>query len=241
MRLSLPVAAVLAAVFPLTVIGCTSGSSAAPDNGAHSTTAAPLPAANLPTGTQLKGLLAPKSFFAAGYAPVAASTADSHEAFGTQTTPASPKPDCTLLGGTGWFTVTGMNPGKASISFAQAAYLDATTNTEQDQQVFAYSDNGASAQLDAVGKLAKLCPSYPDPATHSKVKVAEHATSGLGDGGYAITLTDPDWKNGSTLEAVRVGTEDVFVYSTSGQDNGATDATRLAGYLVRQLNGLPRS
>ncbi|HEY4458958.1 MAG TPA: hypothetical protein VGN81_31885 [Pseudonocardiaceae bacterium] len=238
MRLSLPAVVVLAAVFPLAVIGCTSGSNAAPDNGGHSSTAAPA-AAKLPTGTQLKDVLAPKSFFAAGYAPVAA--ADSHDAFGTPATPAPPKPDCTQLGGTGWFTVTGMNPAKASISFAQSAYLDSTTNTEQDQQVFAFSDGGSAAQLDAVGKLAKLCPSYTDPATHSKVKVAEHATSGLGDGGYALTLTDPAWKNGSTLEAVRVGNEDVFVYSTSGPNNGATDATKLTGYLVQQLKGLPRS
>ena len=134
-----------------------------------------------------------------------------------------------------------MNTGKDSVSFAQAAYLDNATNTEQDQQVFAYSGNGAATQLDAVGKLATLCPRYTDPATHSKVKVTEHAISGLGDGGYAITLTDPDWKNGSTLQAVRVGNEDVFVYSTSGPDNGATDAAKLTSYLVRQLKGLPRS
>lgn len=241
MRLSLPVLAVLAAVFPLAVIGCTSASKPAPANVAHSTAAAAPQAVKLPTGTQLKGLLAPKSFFAAGYAPLAVGTADSHDAFGTQTTPAPPKPDCALLGGTGWFTITGLNPGRDSVSFAQAAYLDSATNTEQDQQVFAYSGNGAETQLDAVGKLAKLCPSYTDPGTHSKVKVTERATSGLGDGGYAITLTDPDWKTGSTLEAVRVGNEDAFVYSTSGPHNGASDATRLSGYLVRQLKGLPRS
>jgi hypothetical protein len=238
MRLSLPAAGVLAAALALTVIGCASGSNAAPDHGAHSAAVAPQQA-KLPTGTLLKSVLAPKSFFAAGYAPVA--VADSQDAFGTPTTPAPAKPDCALLGGTGWFTVTGLNPGKDSLSFAQATYLDRATNTEQDQQVFAYSGNGASAQLAAVGRLATLCPSYTDPATHSKVKVAEHPLSGLGDGGYTLTLTDPAWKNGCTLAAVRVGAEDVFVYSTSGPDNGATDATRLTGYLVRQVKGLPRS
>jgi hypothetical protein len=241
MRLSLPVLAVLAAVFPLAVIGCTSGSNPAPANGTHSSTAPASAAAKPPTGTQLKGLLAPKSFFVTGYASVAVGTADSHDTFGTQTTPAPPKPDCTLLGGTGWFTTAGMNPAKDSVSFAQAAYLDSATNTEQDQQIFAFSGNGAATQLDAVGRLAKLCPSYTDPTTHSKVKVAEHPTSGLGDGGYVITLTDPEWKTGCTLEAVRVGTEDVFVYSTSGPGNGATDASKLSGYLVQQLKGLPRS
>lgn len=237
MRLSL--LAVLAAVVGLTVIGCTSESSPAPDNGTHST--APAPAAQQPTGTQLKGLLAPASFFPAGYAPLAAGTADSHDQFQTQTTPAPPKPDCALLGGTGWFTITGLNTGKDSVSFAQAAYLDDATKTEQDQQVFAYSGTGATTQLAAVGKLGKLCPSYTDSATHSKVKVTEHATSGLGDGGYTITLTDTAWKSGSTLAAVRVGNVDAFVYSTGGPADGATDATKLSTYLVKQLKALPKS
>lgn len=230
MRLSL--LAALAVVVPLAVVGCTSASSPAPDNATHPTAAAP----KQPTGTQLKALLAPASFFPAGFTPVA--TADSRDQVQTQTTPAPPNPDCTLLGGTGWFAVTGLNTGKNSVSFAQAAYLNNANQTEQDQQVFAYSGNGAATQLDAVGKLATLCPHYSDAATHSTVKVTEHAIGGLGDGAYTIRLTDSAWKTGSTLQAIRVGNADLFVYSTSGADNGATDATKLSTYLVHKLQAL---
>lgn len=236
MRLSLPAAALLAVLLPVTVFGCASGDAAAPKTGATSSgapavkrDAAP---ANLPTGTQLKAVLAPESFFPAGFGASAAS--DSKDAYLSKPMPAQAKPDCALLSGTGWFTITGM----AAVSFAQAAYLDNATGAEQDQQIFAYAGNGAATQLADVGRLATLCPSYTDPQTHSKVKVTEHAVTGLGDGAYTITLTDPDWKTGSTLEAVRVGGEDLFVYSTSGPNNGATDATKLSTYLAGKLKAL---
>ena len=77
--------------------------------------------------------------------------------------------------------------------------------------------------------------------TESSVREFVHPAAnrfgGDTDTNYAITLTDPDWKNASTLEAVRVGNADVFVYSTTG----ATDATKLTTYLVQKLKGLPRS
>jgi hypothetical protein len=238
MRLSLPAAALLAVLLPVTVIGCASGDAAAPKTGATSkTAAAPKPAAslaNLPTGTQLKAELAPKSFFPAGFAQDAGVTNDSKDEYQTTPTPAPAKPDCTLLSGTGWFTITGID----AVSFAQTAYVDSATSAEQDQEVFAYAGNGAATQLADVGRLATLCPSYTDAQTHSKVKVTERAATGLSDGAFAITLTDPDWKTGSTLEAVRVGSEDLFVYSTSGPSNGATDATKLSRYLAGKLKTL---
>jgi hypothetical protein len=241
MRLSLPVVAVLAALLPVAVIGCSSGSDAGSDgSGASSTNAAAAPNAttnqfaNLPTGTTLRGVLAPKSFFPAGFAQDASTTADSRDAYRTQTTTAPAKPDCTLLSGTGWFTVTRVN----EVSFAQTAYVNKTTNAEQDEEVFAYSGTGAATQLADVGKLATLCPSYTDAQTHTKVKVTEHATTRLGDGGYTLTLTDPGWQTGSTLEAVRVGNEIAFVYSTSEPGNGAVDATKLTNYLVTKLKAL---
>ena len=70
------------------------------------------------------------------------------------------------------------------------------------------------------------------------MKVTEHANTGLGDGGYTITLTDPGWQTGSTLDAVRVGNEIAFVYSTSGPSSGAVDATKLTNYLVGRLKAL---
>lgn len=241
MRLSLPALVALAVLLPVAVIGCSGGSDAGSDgSGAPPANAAAVPKAtqdefaNLPTGTVLKGVLAPKSFFPAGFAQDASTTADSHDAYQTPTTSAQAKPDCTLLSGTGWFTVTRVG----EVSFAQTAYVDKNTNAELDQEVFAYSGTNAQAQLGDVGRLATLCPSYTDPQTHTKVKVTEHATTALGDGGYTITLTDPGWQTGSTLEAVRVGNEIAFVYSTSGPSNGAVEATRLTGYLVAKLTAL---
>jgi hypothetical protein len=238
MRLSLPAAAVIAVVLPMALLGCAGAGPSAPNPGAATTTGpAPTSAgasANLPTGTQLKAVLAPKSFFPAGFAQDASTTADSRDGYQTQTTAAQAKPDCTLLSGTGWFTITGLD----GVSFAQTAYVDKATSAEQDEEVFAYAGTGAATQLAEVGKLARECPSYTDAQTHSKVKVTEHATTGLGDGGYTITLTDADWQSGSTLTAVRVGNEDAFVYSTSGPNNGATDAARLSAYLVGKLKSL---
>jgi hypothetical protein len=238
MRLSLSALALLVTVLPVAVIGCASGPAAAPNTAADATTAPVTtssdPLANLPTGTQLKTVLAPKSFFPAGFAQDASTTADSKDDYQTQTTAAPAKPDCTLLSGTGWFTSTGVN----GVSFAQTAYLDKATSAEQDEEVFAYSGDGAATQLADVGKLATQCPSYTDAPTHTKVKVTEHATPGLGDGAYTITLVDAGWQSGSTLEAVQVGSEDLFVYSTSGPDNGAADATKLAVYLAGKLTAL---
>jgi hypothetical protein len=234
MRLSLP-AVLLAVLLPVAVIGCSSGGGAASKPDATSAVA---PAAdpdaslrNLPTGTQLKAVLAPKSFFPAGFAQDASVTADSQDAYQAKPPPVPTQPDCTLLSGTGWFTITGIG----AASFAQTAYVDKATSAEQDQEVFAYAGNGAATQLAKVSTLATLCPSYTDAATHSKVKVSEHAATGVGQGAYTITLTDPEWKTGSTLEAVRVGNEDLFVYSTSGPSNGATDATKLSKYLAGKL------
>lgn len=236
MRLALPATALLAMVLPVAVIGCTSDPAAAPKpaSSAAPTTTPGASQANLPTGTRLKAVLAPKSFFPAGFAQDASTTADSRDQYQTNPTPAPVKPDCTLLSGTGWFTITGID----AVSFAQTSYVDKATSAEQDEEVFAYAGNGAATQLADVGKLATLCPSYTDAPTHSKVKVTEHAVTGLGDGGYTVTLTDPGWKTGSTLEAVRVGSTDLFVYSTSGPNNGATDATKLCAYLVNGLKAL---
>lgn len=237
MRLSLPGLILLAAVLAAAVTGCASGSTATPDGASSSgapTPGAASPDANLPTGTQLRAVLAPKSYFPAGYAQNARTTADSQDTYRTQTTPAPAKPDCAQLGSTGWFTIPGVN----AVSFAQTSYVDKGATAELDQEVFAFAGTGAATELANVGKLGSQCPGYTDPASHTKVKVAEHATSGLGDGAYTITLTDPGWLTGSTLEAVRVGSVDIFVYSTSGPGNGAAAATKLATYLIGKVKSL---
>ncbi len=237
MRLPLPMAAVLAALLPLAVAGCSTGSSGAPATGTPPTAAATTsadPDAGLPTGTQLKAALAQQAYFPAGFAQDASSTRDTGETYQQQTTAAPAKPDCTLLGGTGWFTISGIS----GVSFAQASYVDKDTSAEQDEEIFAYSGNAAATELAAVGSIATTCPTYTDAQTHSPVKVTEHASTGLGDGGYTITLTDAAWQSGSTLQASKVGNDIVFVYSTSGQKDGATDATKLSTYIVNKLKAM---
>ncbi len=237
MRLSLPTAVVFAALLPLAVLGCASGSSAAPTTGTSSTAAASTsadPDAGLAIGTQLKAALAQQAYFPTGFAQDASATRDTGDTYQQQTTTAPAKPDCTLLGGTGWFTISGIS----GVSFAQASYVDKATSAEQDEEIFAYSGDSATAELSAVGSIAKTCPTYTDAQTHSPVKVSEAASSGLGEAGYTITLTDSAWQSGSTLQASKVGSDIVFVYSTSGPKNGATDATKLSTYVVSKLKAL---
>jgi len=79
MRL-LPAATLLtAAALPLALAACTTGSPSAPAPAAAPPSAAPSPAnlnAGLLTGTQLKGLLEPRSYFPQGYARDPAGTRD---------------------------------------------------------------------------------------------------------------------------------------------------------------------
>ena len=237
MRLPLPTAVVFAALLPLAVVGCASGSSAAPTTGPSSSAAAPTSAdadAGLPTGTQLRAVLAQPTYFPAGFAQEASATRDTGDTYQQQSTTPPARPDCTLLGGTGWFTISGIS----GVSFAQASYVDKATSAEQDEEIFAYSGAAATTELGAVGAIAKTCPTYTDAQTHSPVKVTETASSGLGEAGYTITLTDSAWQSGSTLQASKVGSDIVFVYSTSGPKNGATDATRLSTYVVSKLKAL---
>jgi hypothetical protein len=237
MRLSLPTAVVFAALLPLAVAGCASGSSDAPAPSTSPNIAVPTrtnPDAGLPTGTQLKAALAQPAYFPAGFAQEASAIRDTGDTYVQQTTTTPAKPDCTLLGGTGWFTISGI----AGVSYAKASYVDKATNAVQDEEIFAYSGDSATAELGAVGSIAKTCPTYTDAQTHSPVKVTEAASSGLGDAGYTITLTDSAWQSGSTLQASKVGSDIVFVYSTSGPRNGATDATKLSKYVVSKLKAL---
>ena len=102
MRL-LPAAAALltAAAVPLAAAACTTGSPPAPDKAAGARSAAPSPAtpdAGLLTGTQLKGLLEPRSYFPRGYARDPAGTRDTGSGYQEPTATSVAKPKCGLLG-----------------------------------------------------------------------------------------------------------------------------------------------
>jgi hypothetical protein len=230
---------IAAAAVPAALVACSSGSvqALAPS---PTTSVKPRavptsanPDAGLLTGTQLKTALAPASFFPAGFVTDASGTRDSGPYYEAPDVTSVPKPDCTKLGGTSWTNITGI----AGVSFAQNDYLDKTTTSEIAQEIDVYRGQTAQTVMGKLTGISAVCPSYSDFQTNSKVTVGGKAESGLGDGAYIITLTDPAWQEGSTLVAARVGTAVVTVLSTYGTDNGSASALKLTGQIVAALKG----
>lgn len=221
---------------PLAIAGC---SSATAPSAAGSATSAKKPAANtdpdagLLTGTQLKAALAPATFFHAGLTLDPDGSSDTGATFQEPHTAPATKPDCTKLDGSSWIGITGID----GVSFAENDYIDKDTSAELTQEIDVYRGTTAQTVLTDLGKIAQTCPSFTDSQTSSKVTVTEQATSGLGNGAYTITLSDPNWQTGSTLIAARVGTAVVTVLSTDGGTNGNASAMHLATQLVTSLHG----
>jgi hypothetical protein len=233
---ALPAAATLlaAAAVPFALAACSPGTHAP---AARATTTAARATANpdlgLLTGTQLQRLLAPPSYFPAGFAPGPAGASDSGPGYQLPTASRVRTPDCRLLGGTSWTTITGIG----GVSFAQNDYLGRARSAEIAQEIDVYPGGTARTVLRKLGGIATACPSYTDPQTHSRTRVGEEARPRLGDGGYVITVTDPAWRGGTTLVAARAGTAVVTVLSTAGPGNGHASALKLASHLVAALQG----
>jgi hypothetical protein len=240
---SISLAAKLAAsaALPLALVSCSSSSKIAPASAGTTSAAAPSPAqtsadpdAGLLTGTQLKAALVPASFFASGFTLDSSGVRDSGDAFQAPATANVPTPDCTKLGGTSWIALTGID----GVSFAQNDYINKSSSFELAQEIDVYQGSTAQTVFAALGKLAAACPSFTDAQTSSKVTVTEKAVAGIGDGAFVITLTDSAWQNGTTLEAVRVGTAVITVLSTDGSGgNGAGSATKLSTQIAAALKG----
>ena len=230
-----PAAALLgAAAVPFAVAACSPG--AHPPAAGATTTAARStanPDLGLLTGAQLQRLLAPPSYFPAGFVPDPAGARDSGPGYQQPTASRIRAPDCRLLGGTSWTTITGIG----GVSFAQDDYLDRARSAEIAQEIDVYRGGTARAVLRKLGGIAAACPSYTDPQTHTRATVRERARPRLGDGGYVITVTDPAWRGGTTLVAARAGTAVVTVLSTAGPGNGRASALKLASHLVAALPG----
>jgi F0F1-type ATP synthase membrane subunit c/vacuolar-type H+-ATPase subunit K len=224
---------IIVAALPVALAACSSGSPQA-TAGAHSSspTSAADPDAGLLTGTELKADLAPASLLGSGFALDASGSRDTGNTYESPTTTTVNKPDCTKIDGTSWTAITGIN----GVSFAQNDYIDKNTSAEVAQEIDVYRGTTAQSVLNALGKLATLCPSFTDAQTSSTVTVTEAPTTGLGDGAYTITLTDNAWQTGSTLVAARVGTAVVSVLST-GDNNGVAAATQTTTHLISALKG----
>lgn len=247
MRQISPVATLFAvAVLPLALTACSATPKAAPKAApAAAPAAAPskAPAAAAPavdgpnkgllTGTQLKSVLAPASFFAPGFTADPADARDTGPGYRAPATAEVPTPDCTKLGGTAWTEITGIT----GVSFAQNAYVNKNTSEEFAQEIDVYQGTTATTVLGALGMLSKACPTYSDEPTHSTVTVTEKPLAGVGDGAWAITETSPAWQGGTTLVAARVGNSVVTVLVSSSSDKGLAGATKLTNQLVANLKG----
>jgi hypothetical protein len=240
MRL-LPAAAALvtAAVLPLALAACTTGSppAPAPDKAAGPPSAAP-PAANpnagLLTGTQLKGLLEPRAYFPRGYARDPVGTRDTGSGYQQPVATDVAKPECRLLGATSWTSITGVS----GVSFAENAYLDKANSSEIAQEIDVYRGTTSRDVMRKLGAVGTACRWYTDPQTGRRATVSEQASRRFAEGGYVITVTDPAWRSGTTLVAARAGAAVVTVLSTDGAGNGHASAMRLASQLVAVLQGM---
>lgn len=230
-----------AAALPLTLAACSStGAAHSASSGTAATasstqpSAAPTsdPDAGLLTGTQLKAALAPASAFPAGFAVDPSGTRDTGDDYALQTLTDVTAPDCTKLLGTSWSSeLTGIN----GVSFAQSDYINKDSSSEIAQELDVYRGTAAQTMMVALSKISRACPSVVDSQTSTKAKVTEHATTGLGDSAYTITVTDSAWQSGDTLVAARVGTAVVTVLSNEGSDNGAASARKLTREILAAL------
>ncbi|MGW1807761.1 hypothetical protein [Streptomyces sp. NPDC002078] len=233
MRLSPRAATLLAvAALPLALTACSAGSSA----GTGGASAKPAKAkdlnAGLPTGTRLKGALAPAPAFPAGLKLESNGSADTGSQFLSPSARSTAKPDCTRLGGTSWIQVTGY---KGGVSFAQNDYASHDKTQEVAQEIDAFQGTTASSVLKQLQTVAGECATFTDTDTHATVKVTGKSTAGLGDEAYTMTLTSGAWQNGTTLIAARSGNSVVTVLSTAGTDNGAASAKKVTTTVLAAL------
>ncbi|MFJ4714958.1 hypothetical protein [Streptomyces sp. NPDC088785] len=221
------------AALPLALTACGPDDSTDAKAPAASSGRAKDPDAGLATGARLKKALAPAAFFGSGYSLDPSAARDTGDTYQKQAAhPAAlAHPDCTKLGGTSWIALT----GDEGVSFAQNDYVDADSSVDIAQEIDTFRGATAGTVMRHLEKVVAACPAYRDADTKSRVTVAGAATDGLGDSAYTITLTDPTWTNGTTLIAVRKGTDVVTVMSTDGHDDGAATAKRLAAKVTAAL------
>ncbi|MFD5585313.1 MULTISPECIES: hypothetical protein [unclassified Streptomyces] len=214
--------------------GCQSGQDKADDKPAASAAPAKAkdPNAGLATGARLKQALAPASVMPAGLSPVADGNVDSGTTYLAPSAKNTAKTDCTKLENTSWIDVTGY---KGGVSFAQSDFANQDRTEEIAQEIDAFQGTTATTVMREVLRVATECATFTDATDHVKVRVTGKAAEGIGDEAYTLTLTSPGWENGTTLMAVRVGSNLATVMSTAGSGNGAAAAKKVAQHVAASL------
>lgn len=223
-------AAGAAAALPLILTACSTSSSTGSTTSSQPTTtttaAAPSPTdpdAGLFTGTQLKSMLAPASFFPSSFSSDPSGSVNTGDTFQAATPPG--KLACARMDTTGWVDLSDIG----SVSFAQSDFIDKSISEEYAQEIDEYQGAGAKKVMAALRKLATRCRTFSDKQTSSTVTVKLGKGPSLGDDSMSFTLTSPRWQGGTTLEAIRIGTAVVTVLYSAVNGNGAAQADVLAG------------
>lgn len=230
-------AAGAAAALPLILTACSTSSStgSAPSAQPTATTtaaAAPSPTdpdAGLFTGTQLKSMLAPASFFPSSFSPDPSGSVNTGSTFQAATPPG--KLACSRLDTTGWVDLSDIG----SVSFAQSDFIDKSISEEYAQEIDEYQGVAAKKVMAALRKVATRCRTFPDQQTSSTVTVKLGKGPSLGDDSLSFTLTSPRWQGGTTLEAIRIGTAVVTVLYSAVNGNGAAQADVLVGIVAGKV------
>ena len=227
MRFSLPITV---AAFVLLVAACssTSPSATSPHSATMTSSARVDPNAGLPTGTQVKALLAPASWFPRGFKIDPQSSVNTGSNY-QPTTPTGVR-KCSRLHATAWVQLG--NGG--AVSFAQNVYFNQNAG-QYSQEINVYQGSTAQDVMAKLRQAAARCRSFHDAQTSSTVTVTRKTGPQLGDDALTIRLRNPRWLGGMTLEAVRVGHAVATVYFSAASGTGEAQATKLAAVLTANL------
>jgi hypothetical protein len=223
--------AAIAAAVPLLAAACSQASPTSPA-ATYKPPATTNPDAGLLTGTQLKALLAPASWFPPGFAVDPSASTETGDTY-QEPAPAAGAPRCAHLNASAWVDLSGVG----AVSWAQNDYVDKVTSAQYDQEIDVYRGTSAQAAMAGLRKLATTCPNFQDSQTSSTVTVKLASGPALGEDALTLTLDSPNWAGGTALEAIRVGTAVVTVLYSATSGTGTTQATTLAAMMTKNIKG----
>ena len=223
--------AAIASAVPLLAAACSQASPTSP-TAIYKPPATTNPDAGLLTGTQLKALLAPASWFPPGFAVDPGASTETGDTY-QEPAPAAGAPRCAHLNASAWVDLSGVG----AVSWAQNDYVDKVTSAQYDQEIDVYRGTSAQAAMAGLRKLATTCPNFQDSQTSSTVTVKLASGPALGEDALTLTLDSPNWAGGTALEAIRVGTAVVTVLYSATSGTGTTQATTLATPITKNIKG----